>query len=106
MHHEWIRNYLMQCNVEFEYPEVPAVNVDIDDNLIPFKNTVDREIETTGGINNIVNQAKVENDYATLKFLNGDGDEFGMLVKEQIEEQKISMDIYNIAKIDTDWLTK
>lgn len=29
-----------------------------------------------------------------------------MLVQEQIEEQKISMDVYNIAKQDTDWLTK
>ena len=71
MHHEWIRNYLISCNVIFEYPEVPAVNVNVDDNLTPFKDTVDREIETTGGINNIVNE-RISQEEIEYEFLNID----------------------------------
>lgn len=105
LHHKWILGYLHRCDAEFEYPDVPATNLDITNNLMPFEATVDREIETTGGINFIVNQAMKESDWATFSFLMGDDEEEGMLVKEQIEEEKISRETLKIAKQDTDWLT-
>lgn len=104
-HHKWIRNYLHRCDAKFTYPEVPPTNITITDKLMPFEATVDREIETTGGINYIVNEAMKESDWATFTFLMGDSDEEGMLVKEQIEEEKISREALKIARQDTDWLT-
>lgn len=104
-HHKWILNYLHRCDAKFLYPEVPPTNVDITNRLMPFEATVDREIETTGGINFIVDEALKEADWATFTFLMGDSDEEGMLVKEQIEEEKISRETLKIARQDTDWLT-
>ena len=81
--HQWIYNYLIECDAEFSYPQVPAINVDITDHLLPFRLTVDKEIETTLGINQIVNRAGEEGDWATFTFLTGDNPETGKLVLEQ-----------------------
>ena len=83
VHHQWIYNYLIECDAEFSYPQVPAINVDITDHLLPFRLTVDKEIETTLGINQIVNRAGEEGDWATFTFLTGDNPETGKLVLEQ-----------------------
>ena len=83
VHHQWIYNYLIECDAEFSYPPVPAINVDITDHLTPFRLTVDKEIETTLGINQIVNRAGEEGDWATFTFLTGDNPETGKLVLEQ-----------------------
>jgi ferritin len=85
VHHKWIRNYLNMCDAVIEYPEIPPTKVDITDKVAPFADTVDREIETTGGINLLVNEAMKESDWATVKFLMGDDDESGQLVKEQVD---------------------
>ena len=66
---------------------------------------VDKEIETTGFINNIVAQASEDKDWLTTAFLYGNGYVEGKLIPEQSEEMKLSMDALNIAKIETDWLT-
>ena len=29
VHHRWIYNYLIECDAEFSYPQVPAINVDV-----------------------------------------------------------------------------
>ena len=84
MHHSWIKMYLMNCGAVIQYPEVPITKVDITDRLSPFKDTVDREIETTGGINRIMNAAITESDWATVAFLLGDSDEEGKLIREQV----------------------
>lgn len=104
LHHKWILKYLHQCDAQFTYPDVPATNVDITNKLMPFEATVDREIETTGGINFIANEAMKEADWATFAFLMGD-DEDGKLVREQVEEEKISREALKLARQDTDWLT-
>ncbi len=83
VHHNWIFNYLTECDANFTYPAVPAVNLEILDNVMPFKLTVDKEIETTLGINQLVNKAAEEGDWATFTFLMGDDKETGKLVKEQ-----------------------
>lgn len=106
IHHQWIFNYLIQCNVYFEYPEIPITKTEIEDLIDPFNFTVDREIETTGGINNIMNKAMSEGDWLTVAFLLGNGTVEGKLIPEQSEEMKLSMDVLNIAKQDTDWMTK
>ena len=28
VHHNWIYNYLVECDAEFTYPQVPAINLD------------------------------------------------------------------------------
>ena len=93
LHHSWI----------FEYP---AINVEITDRVMPFAATVDREIETTRGINKIVDQAQKESDWATFQWLNGEDEDEGMLVKEQVEEESISRTILDMAKEQATWLRK
>lgn len=83
IHHQWIYNYLTECDAEFTYPQVPAINLEIVDHITPFRLTVDKEIETTLGINQIVNLATEEGDWATFDFLMGDNPKTGKLVKEQ-----------------------
>lgn len=106
MHHTWIRNYLASCDARIEYPEVPVTKIDIRNRVAPFADTVDREIETTSGINRIMNEAMKESDWATVAFLMGDSDEEGKLIREQVEEEKISRAALNIVQQDTDWLNK
>ncbi len=106
MHHKWIRNYLNMCDALIEYADVPPTKIDITDKIVPFADTVDREIETTGGINILMNAATKESDWATVAFLMGDDDEHGQLVREQVEEEKISRRALHMAQQDTDWLTK
>lgn len=106
MHHTWIRNYLAACDAKIEYPDVPITKVDITDRVTPFADTVDREIETTSGINRIMNEAMKESDWATVAFLMGDSDEEGKLIREQVEEEKISRAALHIVQQDTDWLNK
>lgn len=84
LHHSWIYKYLTENDAVFQYPPIPAINVDIRDRNFPFDATVDREIETTLGINKIVDQALKEGDWATFQWLNGDSKEDGMLVREQV----------------------
>lgn len=84
-HHDWIYKYLATNDAEYQYPTVEAINVDINNRIMPFLATVDREIETTMDINKIVDQAKEEGDWATFNWLNGDDEDGGMLVKEQVE---------------------
>ena len=105
IHHQWVVNYLNSVNAEFQYPEIPITKLEIKDNIYPFEVTVDKEIETTGFINNIVAQASEDKDWLTTAFLYGNGYVEGKLIPEQSEEMKLSMDALNIAKIETDWLT-
>ena len=105
-HHEWIYNYLTECDADFSYPAVPAINIKINDHIEPFKLTVDREILTTLNIDQLVNQAASEGDWATFNFLQGEDKKTGKLVKEQREEESISRTIYGMAKLDVDWLKK
>lgn len=106
LHHEWIYKYLTDNDALFQYPSVPAINVDITDRVMPFASTVDREIETTRGINIIVDQAMKEGDWATFQWLNGESKEEGMLVREQVEEESISRTILDMAKEQATWLRK
>ena len=104
IHHQWVVNYLNSVNAEFQYPEIPITKLKIEDNLYPLEITVDKEIETTGFINNIVAQALEDKDWLTMAFLYGNGYVEGKLIPEQSEEMKLSMDVLNIAKVETDWL--
>lgn len=106
LHHEWIYKYLTTNDALFQYPSVPAINVDITDRVMPFAATVDREIETTLSIHKIVDQAQREGDWATFQWLNGESKEEGMLVKEQVEEESISRTILDMAREQATWLRK
>ena len=99
-HHQWIVDRLNYADVSYKYPEVPAVTVDIPDEESTFEQTVDKEIETTLLIYNIVKSAEKEQDWETVKWLQD------TLVNEQNEEEHISRKFLKVAQQDTDWVTK
>lgn len=98
-HHQWIFDYLTENDAVFQYPPIAAVNVAFDSRLTPFELTVDKEIETTRGINKIVAQALKEEDWATYKWLD-------KLVAEQVEEESTSRSARDIANETSSWLRK
>lgn len=106
LHHSWIRKYLNQNDSEYIYPDIPSISEKFEDNVTPFKLTVDKEIETTKLIYEIVEQALEEGDWATFTWLNGNDPEEGMLVKEQVEEESISRTALDIAQSEGSWLRK
>lgn len=106
LHHRWIYWYLGYNDAEFQYPAIEPIKVNIPNFEYPFLATVDREIETTMGINKIVEQALSEKDWATFNWLHGTNKEEGMLVKEQVEEESVSRTIADMAQEGTDWLIK
>lgn len=85
LHHSWVRKYLNENDAEYIYPAIDQFNGKIEDMVDPFKITVDLEIETTQMINEIVDQAAEEGDWATFNWLNGHDKETGMLVNEQVD---------------------
>lgn len=101
VHYEWIQHYLIDCDVVLEDDFAIEANSNKTPNRVkPFEDTLDREIETTKMINEIVTLAEEEKDWKTFNFLQKE------LVPEQVEEEKISRQILNIVNIDTDWLSK
>ncbi len=106
LHHDWIANYLNECDAVYSYPEIPAVKYELNDNIVPFQLTVDKEIETTMLIYEMVDLAQEEKDWRTWKWLMGDDNESGRLVAEQIEEETISRTALDIAESDGSWLRK
>lgn len=84
LHHDWIYSYLNDCDAEFVYPSIPAISEKITDILDPFKMTVDKEIQTTTEIYEIVDYSVSIGDWATFNWLNGNSKENGMLVNEQV----------------------
>lgn len=105
-HHEWIYCYLKYCGINIQYPEIPATNVDVEDELTPFELTVKKEIETTRYINEMASLALKEGDYGTFAWLNGNGPVIGELIPEQTEEMSVSNQVLRIAKQNNDWLSK
>lgn len=106
LHHNWIFGYLAYCGIPLQYPEIPAINVDLKDKVTPFKFTQYKEIETTSTINEIAKEAMTEGDFGTLAWLNGNGAVEGKLIPEQTEEMSISNDVYRISIQDNDWMSK
>ena len=107
LHHRWIFWYLGYCDAEFQYPAIEPIQVEIPNLEYQSLATVDREIETTMGINKIVEQALSEKDWATFNWLHGSNKDEGMLVREQIEEESLSRTIADIASQEgANWLNK
>ena len=72
----------------------------------PLKLTVDKEIQTTMEINEMVDLACDTSDWATFNWLNGHDKVKGMLVDEQVEEESISRTALDIGMQDGSWLRK
>ena len=85
LHHKWINWYLTYNDAEFQYPAVPVVDITLKSMIQPFELTVDKEIETTMHINELVDLAVSEKHSATINWLMDDEEETGALVKEQIK---------------------
>ena len=106
IHHDWIADYLNECDAEYEYPEIPKVTEDAKDFITPFELTVAKEIETTNLIYDIVNLAQEEKDWMTFGWLMNSNPDKPMLVLEQQEEETISRTALDIATTDGSWLRK
>ena len=106
LHHKWISDYLNEVDAEFTYPNIPAIKEQPKELIDPFVLTVDKEIETTYYINIIVNQAAEEGDWQTFAWLNGDNEDRGRLVLEQVEEESLSRTVLDIASSDEPWRIK
>lgn len=98
-HHEWLRDYLCECHVEFSYPLIKSVDYKILDDAGPFVESVNAEILTTQMIYEIFEAATAEKDYQTKLWLK-------RLIDEQVEEEGLSLRALDIAEMDIDWLTK
>lgn len=93
-HHRWIVDRLNEADYDFMYPSVPAVNVKIEDFVDPFKQTVDKEIETTKLIFAIAEAAREEKDWQTVTWLQE------KLIPEQHEEESTSRTALDIMSND------
>lgn len=105
-HHDWVYQYLSDCDACIIYPQIPAIEEEWSDNVTPFELTVDAEIKTTMLINEMVDQALEEKDWTTFNWLMADNDKTGRLVREQNEEEMISRTALDIACSDATWLRK
>ena len=85
LHHDWVYGYLSTTDTEFIYPDIPAISEKFTELIDPLKLTVDKEIQTTMEINEMVDLAADEGDWATFNWLNGHDKATGMLVNEQVD---------------------
>lgn len=106
VHHDWIADYLNECDAIYTYPEIPKVTEIFEDLVTPFELTVNKEIETTNLIYDIVNLAMKETDWMTWTWLMNNTPGQAMLVAEQREEEALSRTALDIAKQDGSWLIK
>lgn len=83
-HQEWLESYLSDGDFKFMYPVVEQNTEKITNDLDPFLQTVDREMQTTEMIYAIYEQCQKEKDYMTSAWL------YEKLIKEQVEEENIS----------------
>lgn len=103
-HHQWIIDFLNENHIDFKYPSIPEVSETYDDLVTPFELTLDKEIETTNLILEIVDLVQDEKDWLTFNWLMRDS--VPCLVAEQREEESISRTALNIAKQDDSWISK
>lgn len=96
LHHKWILDYLTEGDVKFMYPAVEQNSEKPTDYVMPFKATIDREIQTTQMIYAIYEAAIAEKDYMTASWL------FDKLIKEQIEEENTSRMALTIMEEESD----
>ena len=106
VHHDWIYRFLDDCDIDYSYPAIKAVEVKVNDLVEPFKLTVDQEKLTTDMIYDIVEEAQDQKDWITYQFLMSDDREKGMLIKEQLEEESLSTTVLSIAEMEGSWLRK
>lgn len=105
-HHDWIADYLNDCDAVYTYPEVPKITEIFEDLITPFELTVNKEIETTNLIYEIVNLAQEEKDWMTWSWLMNSDPSKSMLLMEQLEEETLSRTVLDIAKQESSWLRK
>lgn len=103
-HHRWIVDYLNENHIDFTYPTIPEVTETYNDLVTPFELTLDKEIETTNLILDIVDLAQEEKDWITFNWLMRDS--APCLVAEQREEESISRTALFIAKQEDSWISK
>ena len=95
-HHNWIYEYLTDGDIKFMYPTIEQNSEKPTDYVMPFRATVDREIQTTQMIYAIYEAAIAEKDYMTASWL------FDKLIKEQIEEENTSRMALTIMEEESD----
>ena len=95
-HHQWIMDYLSDADYKFTYPAIELNTEKFESYEVPFKQTVNREIQTTQMIYGIYEAAMAEKDYMTASWL------YEKLIKEQIEEENTSRAALDIMEQESD----
>ena len=95
-HHQWCMDYLSDADFKFVYPQVEFNTEKFEDYVTPFKQTVDREIQTTQMLYKIYETATAEKDFMTASWLRE------KLIKEQIEEENTSRMAVTIMEEESD----
>lgn len=95
LHHQWIIDYLTDADIKFMYPAIDQNTEKYEDYVTPFKQTVEREIQTTAMIYVIYEAAVSDKDYMTCSWLSE------KLIKEQIEEENTSRAAIDIIEQDS-----
>jgi ferritin len=94
-HHQWIMDYLSDGDYAFIYPAVEQNSEKITSQMVPFGQTVVREIQTTQLLYAIYEASLAEKDYMTASWL------YEKLIKEQIEEENTSRMAVTIMEEET-----
>jgi len=95
-HHNWVYEYLTDGDITFMYPAIEQNTEKPTDYIMPFRATVDREIQTTQMIYAIYDAAMAEKDFMTASWL------YEKLIKEQIEEENTSRMALTIMEEESD----
>ena len=106
IHFQWVMNWMNQNDAEFICPAVEQYSDKISDYYTPFNVTVDLEIQTSALIDEMIDLAFDEGDYATYNWLFGHDPEKGRLREEQVEEEATSRTVRDIANTEGSWLRK
>ena len=101
-HYTNICEFLENNLVDYNFHDIPKIDIEIKDSIEPFEMTVQLELDTTKSLYDIYDDANENQDYITMQWLmNPNG-----LIAEQSEEMRTSNKALEIAKMNLDWISK
>lgn len=102
LHYTSICEFLENNLIDYNFIEIPALDIKIEDSINPFELTLQLEIDTTKQFYDIYELAQDNQDYITTQWLMCPKG----LIEEQSEEMRTSSKALEIAKMNLDWISK
>lgn len=99
-HSEWIEKYLTDADYKFIFPQIEKNEVTFETYIDPFILTVEREIETTQMLYNVVELTMKEKDYMTYEWM------LRTLIAENREEENTSRMARSVMEQEADIFIK